>query len=105
MHVESGEKGANVMDKKWRFVPGDDMETDSPDHLVKSQVTRIEKTCHAGTRIEKGCPTGTRVEKRSKPVNNETAGRQPRLNHKTFKREAGKTRILVRSCQEAAADQ
>ena len=24
----------------------------------------------------------------------ETAGRQPRLNHKTFKREAGKTRIL-----------
>ena len=105
MHVESGEKGdaarkrldyfiANVMDKKWRFVPGDDVETDSPDYLVKSQVTRIEKTCHTGTRFEKGCPTGTRVEKSSKPVNTETAGRQPRLNHKTFKREAGKTRIL-----------
>ena len=74
MHVESGEKGdaarkrleyiiVNVMDQKWRFVPGDDMEADSPDHLVKSKMTRIEKACHTDTRIEKGCHMVTRIEK------------------------------------------
>ena len=85
---ESGEKGdatrkrleyfvANVMDQKWRFVPGDDMEADSPDALVKSKATRIEKGCH----------TATRSERRSRPSENiETAGRQPRIRISNVRR-------------------